>query len=354
MGAGRVAAALVAAIAGCAIVGPASIRGSRMAYNDAIVATNDQQVLAMIVRMRYGESSGLLAVSSVTASMRIQANASGNVGIGPTSNYEGNLVPLGVGASYEENPTISYVPVQGEKYLRQTLSPLPLDLTVLLLNALRDSPCAMTLLVERINGIRNPRFLAGPGAEPDPRFARVADLLAEMGRDEDVLWTADTTGHSLVLRSEGEGVAPRVKDVCDLLGFRPPEPVGGVLTIPVVLGVGKPSVPAVNLKTRSLWDLLQIAAASVDVPSNELESGTAPPIPAAGAAGRSIRIRCSGSAPDDAVTAIRHHGSWFYIEATDAESKETFRILQALISSSLAEAADREKATPVLTVPVSR
>jgi hypothetical protein len=63
---GRLACILLALLgsAGCALVGPASIRGGRAAYNDAIVATHNQQVLAMIVRMRYGETSGLLAVSS--------------------------------------------------------------------------------------------------------------------------------------------------------------------------------------------------------------------------------------------------------------------------------------------------
>jgi len=342
-------------IAGCAVVGPASIRGSRMAYNEAIVATNDQQVLAMIVRMRYGESNGLLAVSSVTASMRIEANASGEVGIGPGRNYAGNLVPLSIGGAYEENPTISYVPVQGEKYLRQVLAPLPIDLTVLLLDSLGDSPRAITLLIQAVNGIKNPAFLAKPDAEVDSRFARLAELLAEMGRDGDVIWTAGAAGgYVLVMRAEGQEVAPRVREACELFGFEPPPPAGGVITLPVTLAVGKPAQPAVNLETRSLWNLLTIAAASVDVPERDVASGVAPPVLPSGPAGRSIRIRSSKSAPDNAVTAIRHHDSWYYIEATDVESKQTFRILQALISSRLADAADHERATPVLTVPVSR
>jgi hypothetical protein len=114
----------------------------------------------MIVRMRYGESAGLLAVSSVTANLQIQANAGAEFGLGPDTNYQGNLVPLSAGFAYEENPTISYAPVQGEKYLRQILSPLPLDLTLLLLHALCDSP--QTLLLRTVDGVRNPDFLAEP------------------------------------------------------------------------------------------------------------------------------------------------------------------------------------------------
>lgn len=347
-------ALLLVSMAGCAVVGPASIRGSRMAYNEAIVATNDQQVLAMIVRMRYGESSGLLAVSSVTASMRIQASAGGNVGIGPGSNYEGNLVPLSFGASYEENPTISYVPVQGEKYLRQILSPLPIDLTVLVLNTLRDSRRSMTLLIGAINGIKNPAFARNPDDEVDPRFANLCDMLGEMARDGDILWVTGTEGPVLVLRSDDEKNAPRIRELFELLGFEPPPPACGVITLPVALGVGKPPKPGVNLETRSLWDLLAIAAASVEVPEPEVASGLAPPVPPPGSAGKSIRIRSSKSSPDDAATAVRVHDRWYFIEATDAESKQTFRILQTLLSARLADAAEHERATPVLTVPVSR
>ena len=59
-----------------------SIEAGRSAYNDTIVATNNQQVLAMIVRLRYGESSGLLAVSSVTANMKVGTNAGSEFGFG--------------------------------------------------------------------------------------------------------------------------------------------------------------------------------------------------------------------------------------------------------------------------------
>jgi hypothetical protein len=34
-------------------------------------------------------------------------------------------VPFSAGAIYEENPTISYIPVEGEKYATQLFSPMP-------------------------------------------------------------------------------------------------------------------------------------------------------------------------------------------------------------------------------------
>jgi hypothetical protein len=341
---------------GCALLGPTAIKGSRAAYNDAIVVTNNQQVLAMVVRMRYGEPSGLLAVSSVTANLNIQANVGSEFGFGPDSNYEGNLVPLSAGIAFEENPTISYTPVQGEKYLRQFLSPLPIDLTVLLLGALGSSPQVMTLLCSSINGIRNPDFLADDSPEPNPRFARIARLLAELNRGGHAAWAQEPgapPSFALALSGEGAAYAQRLDELYGLLGFAPPRNLDRVVTLPVHLGFGKPDEEVIQLRTRSLWQLFQVAAASVEVPEEHLQSGLAPPLPQTGAAGRNIRIRGSKNRPRGAMIAVKHHGWWYSIGGTDAGSKLTFRILESLMSVRMAEAAD-QKSKPILTVPVSR
>jgi hypothetical protein len=99
---------------GCAWLGPQSIRSSRAAYNDAIIATNSEQLLSTIVSMRYGEPTSMLTVSSITASMHVGAAGGAELGFGRASNYAGNLVPLTAGGSYEDDPTISYTPLQGE------------------------------------------------------------------------------------------------------------------------------------------------------------------------------------------------------------------------------------------------
>ena len=47
-------------LSACNIVGPASLKSGRMVYNEAIVATNNEQTLAMIVGDRYAEPVGML------------------------------------------------------------------------------------------------------------------------------------------------------------------------------------------------------------------------------------------------------------------------------------------------------
>lgn len=349
-------AVVALAASGCAMLGPTSIKQGRGAYNEAIVTTNNQQVLAMIVGMRYGEPSGLLAVSNVTANLHIQGNIGSEFGIGPDSSFEGNLTPLSAGVAYEENPTISYVPVQGEKYMRQLLAPLPIDLTVLLLGALGDNPQTMTLLCRSINGIRNPDFIMDPSVEADTRFARIVGLIVALNRAEHIAWQQGPGEHpsfSVELSGEGSLYAQQVDELYRLLGFAAPRDLDDVMMLPVELGMGKPKRPAIRLRTRSLQELFGIAAASVEVPEEHVESGLALRLPPVGAAGQSIRIRRSQWRQRSAMVDVKRHGWWYSIDGTDAESKLTFRMIQALISVRIAEAS-AHKPSVLLTVPVSR
>ncbi len=72
---------------GCNTVGPAAVHNGRTAYNEAISATNHQQIFDVIVNFRYQEPSNLLAVSAVNASFRVAGNVGVNVGVGPVSSF---------------------------------------------------------------------------------------------------------------------------------------------------------------------------------------------------------------------------------------------------------------------------
>ncbi len=344
------------AVTGCSVAGTSAIRNGRAAYNDAIIETNNEQILAQIVRMRYMEPSGLLAVASVTANVRIQTSVGAEFGVGPESTYSGNLVPLRAGAVYEENPTISYTPVEGQQYLRQMLTPLPMDLAMPLLSALGDSPGAMTFLIKEINGIRNPMFSDPSAPDEGRRFAEIADLFASLHRRGLLLWTEMASGEApfgLLLRREGDGASPDIARLHDLLGLDPPREIGAFEVLPVEFGVGALEGDAIELLPRSTFELVRIAADSVDVPAEHLESGLASPLPRVGLNAAQIRIRRSAGRPSDALVAFRHHGWWFWIDGTDGQSKATFRLIEAIMTSRIADTVSGSK-MPVLTVPVSR
>ena len=152
----------LAGIQACSSLGPRSLSQGRPAYNEAIAATNAEQTLAWIVRMRYGLPASQLAVASITANVKFSSTANIEIGVGPDENFIGNLVPLSGGVTYDENPTISYVPLQGEKHIRAMLSPVSFELLGAMLNMNYKPENAMAILVKRINGVPMPGFLPIP------------------------------------------------------------------------------------------------------------------------------------------------------------------------------------------------
>lgn len=111
--------ALALALSGCTRLGPEILRTGRPVYNDAILATNDEQLLQNIVRLRFLDSLGFLTVSSVTANVSMTATGTVNAGFGSTANYQGNLVPFAGMLTTEQNPTISYAPIPGDHVMHQ-------------------------------------------------------------------------------------------------------------------------------------------------------------------------------------------------------------------------------------------
>src|SRR5262249_62122840 len=95
-------------------------------------------------------------------------------------NFAGARVPLSGGSAYDENPTISYLPVQGDKHLRQLLSPIPPDLLVPIINSSLDAEASLALLVMSMNAIPNPAFMTTPEAALDDRFSQVAGLMGTL------------------------------------------------------------------------------------------------------------------------------------------------------------------------------
>ena len=68
-------------------IGPQFIATGRAAYNAVINRTEDQQMLASIVRRRCGETISTRAVTNVTANIRVSTGKKGQTGIGNPRSY---------------------------------------------------------------------------------------------------------------------------------------------------------------------------------------------------------------------------------------------------------------------------
>jgi hypothetical protein len=334
----------------CFAVGPKSVTSGRSTYNAVINETEDEQILSMIVRQRYDETFGMLAVSGVTASIRVGASLEANVGLGPESGYQGNLVPLSAGATYEENPVISYVPLRGEQFVHRMLSPVSAEQALLLSRMSTGEVEVFRILVRRANGLANPLYSSGPPAEKDVAFDRFIDLYARL-RDRgelDIVQSSD--GALQMLIHDFEEDSPDVAELLETVGVRG-DPKDGALTIPLRFFVGAAREGGLDLETPSPLEIIEAAGAGVQVPEDHSLSGLARSVERRSK--EFLSIRSSRERPSDASVAVAHRGYWFYIDARDVRSKQAFIVLRTLIGLRLDEAAQGQE-RPMLTVPVGR
>lgn len=352
----RIAAcALCSLLISCSVVGPDSIRTGRLAYNEAITETNNQQMLMVLVHNRYEESNQLLVVSSVTANVRVSSSAQVEAGFGDSDNYEGSLVPFRGGFLYEENPTISYTPVTGETYLRQLMSPMPLSLVAQVTQSLPYPESVYTMLLASVNGIHNPAFLFG-SHQDDPRFDRLVAIMTELTHHNSLHWVRDpgkAAGLSLTLATTTDQDIALVNELLELLRIPEPSKHSDRLVIPASLALYHENSGGIGITTRSVWELVEILSSAVQVPEEDETSGIAADFPRPGRAGRDLEIRYASSKPEQAYVAVEHRGGWFYIDAGDQVTKRYFKRMGNLWSAAMAQAMG-PTSTPVLTVPVSR
>jgi hypothetical protein len=325
-------------------------------YNEAINKTEDEQMLLSIVKGRYGDTFSLLAVNGVAANVRFYTKAGVEVGIGPGNNYAGNLVPFSGGLAYEENPTITYTPVQGEQYMRQMMSPIPLDILLLAVRSMVSGAQQWTLLVNRINDLRNPDFLNAPSAEPDMRFIRFVELFEELNKAgvlDLVRGPQKEAAFDVVIEDYKHQYSHKVREFMGLLDLKMPANDSTQIVIPAYFAVKTKKLWGIAITTRSTLDLIEILRAAIEVPPEHAGEGLTIYYPPLGLAGQNIRILSSIEKPKRMSVAVKYRGYWFHIDEADQLTKAYFRALRAFWSFSISASADN-RAAPVLTIPVSR
>lgn len=340
---------------GCAVIGPTAIRNGRLTYNDVIRETDSQQMLMAILHNRYDEPSSLLAVASITANVQVTASAAVQLGFGNDDDFEGNLVPFSAGATYEENPTISYTPVAGSSYIRSAMAPTPIAVLAQSSGTVSDPRSVYESLIVSINGIRNPDFMPA-SMSADPRFPRVVALMSELVMLRQLHWVAadDSEGEfSLVIDRRSPGDAAQVDELLGLLGLSSADTGATAIVLPVSLALHGAPAGGVGISTRSVYRMVEVLSAAIDVPERDMTDGTARAFPARGPVASELRIRYAKSEPERAAVAVPYRDGWYYIDERDQKTKRFFLVMAGLWSAAIANSTAGTPA-PVLTVPVSR
>ena len=178
-------------------------------------------------------------------------------------------------------------------------------------------------------------------------------------RDELVL-TRTEPGYRLTLSPAARG-RPDVDAFRQLLRLAPGRLEYGVRRVDVPGGVGLLPLPdsleSVEVRTRTLLEMLTFLSKGVRVPEDHLCRGLA--AQTVGPDGivfdwtvvtqDLFQVCVQKKCPKDAAVAIQYQGYWYYIPASDKRSKSTLALIQALFNLQLSEP---KKGGPVLTLPV--
>ena len=350
------AAALIGllALTGCTHLGPKTVAVDRFDYSTAIGDSWKQQTLLNIVKLRYMDLPIFVDVASIVAGYSMQTGASVNGTLSSGEAIQGNFASIGGSVIYTERPTITYVPITGEKFLRGLITPIDPKNIFFMLQSGYAADFILARAVESLNGVRNRSTVGGTVREADPDFIRALDLLREvqaagafgMRVEEDKV--KGSTGVVFFRRDDGNAdIAEKGAEIRQLLKL-PAEQQKFVLTYSPMRGTDNEL--AVN--SRSMLQIMQTIASRVDVPEAHLKDHSAWPsvenAPAAESRRQNPRIHSGKEKPAAAFAAVRYRDYWFWVDNGDLQTKRALTVVMFFFT--LADSGSPEK-LPLITIP---
>jgi hypothetical protein len=341
------------ALAGCASIGPATVPRDRVDYAGALAVSWKEQTLLNIVKLRYFDTPMYVDVASVVASHELltELTTTSRVVPHPMSSAASYYNVEGRGR-YTDRPTVSYVPLAGERFINGLLRPLPPQTVFALMEAGHPADFILQMSVRAINDVSNisrspPRAHAG-----SPQFAQLVAALRRIQRAGVIgMRTEKRDGHHVTLisfRSIAGGAAEDdVRLVKRVLRLNPQKQ-----EYILASGSYRRDADEIAMLTRSIQEIMAELSVGVEVPSEDLTEGRVARI----AQVRSgdirrmplLRIRSGSQAPADAFAAVHYRRSWFWVDDRDMTSKRVFMFLRMF--ASLAETGVVPQAA-IVTIP---
>ena len=349
--------ALTIGCAGCFLHGPKVLVDVSQGYNLALQDTVDKQMLLNMVRLKYQDTPYFLEVTSVSTQYSIDAGALASGSL--TDNIAKNL-GLTANLSYSEKPTITFVPLYGQRFVSRLLSPLSIDVLMLLYNAGWSAERLFRVCVQRINGLENAASASGPTPSYVPAFedfVQMTKLLRKLqleGRVHLIFDIHDNGSKATpMLIIEDDAVNnPDVNELYRMLKLKP-----GSTKCPLTTDLQHSRSDVLRIEMRSLNGILYYLSSGVQVPTSHIARGKVTITRYED--GRVfdwndlmedlLNVYVSRLKPRNSFVTIFYRGHYFYIDDSDLNSKSTYGLLIQLVAL---QSGDQKRAVPLLTLPI--
>lgn len=339
---------------GCAGVGPHTVARDRFDYTGAIGDSWKEQMLINMVKLRYGDTPVFLDVASVISQYSVESQVDLRFSwVHPVTQVATNSQSAGGAVRYIDRPTITYMPLSGEKFARSLMKPLPPPSVLSLIQAGYPIDLVLRVCVQSVNGIRNRYGGTARARLADPEFYPLLERLRKIQQ-------AGGIGLRVQKTNEMEGVLmsfPGKADPSVMEDIRAVREMLGLDIHATEFRIAYGSIAKddkeLALLTRSILEILIDLASRIDVPSAHVEEKRVNPTmhdetPRGTSVPPLISIHSSAQRPEDVFIAIPYRDYWFWIDDRDLQSKGLFSFLMFMFS--LTETGGKDGA-PVITVP---
>jgi hypothetical protein len=340
------------ALSGCKSIGPGRVPGDRFDYSAAISDSWKRQTLLNIVKLRYMDPPVFVDVGQIVASRTL----SGSVSLSGTTLSPGNnnALNLGGAGTYTDQPTITYTPLTGNKYIKSLLTPLTPESVFYMIQAGWPADGVLFMAASVINGLKNQEASIKGSSPPSPDFLRALELLRKIQLSGGVAYRIQEDAqkqHPSLLTFPRQDISPEtLADSAELRRLLRLNPDARDFTL--VFGSTASTDKEVAVQTRSIIQLMGIMAAEVEVPAEDLAEHSAAPgwesMPGATDSKRLIRIHSSKTISPYAFVAVPYQDHWFWIDRRDLDSKRVFTFMMMMFS--LADTGEGQ-AMPLITIP---
>jgi hypothetical protein len=345
---------LIAILTGCASIGPGTVSRDRFDYNASITESWKRQILLNIVKIRYVEPISFVDVGQIVAGYSLETGIDAGGSATLSSINTTASITTGLSGKYTDRPTITYVPLTGNAFIKSLLTPLTPENLMFAIQSGVPADMILKLGVASINGLRNKSVPIAGFRPAEEKFLRVVEIIRSLQLSGAIRMKTikskdnqESTTISFWSKGAPADVSLQVRELCDLLGLDP-----GVDQYRLVYGIAPENNREIAMQSVPVMHLLSFLAARVEVPEKDVREGRASPGVReakrnADEKGRFV-VKCSDSKPQDAFVSVEYRNRWFWVDDRDLESKRSISFIMLIFT--LADTGKHES-LPQITIP---
>lgn len=339
---------------GCSSIGPGTVPRDRSDYSSSIGDSWKRQTLLNIVKLRYVDPPIFVDVGQIVAGYSLQTGVSAGGTLSSDKAIQGNFGTIGGSAIYTDRPTITYVPMTGNKFVKGLMTPLSPESVFFTIQSGWPADAVLFASVASLNGLKNQDSSIAGVTPPDADFMRALQLLRKIQLSGAVAFRIKQDAQkeqTAILTIRSKDISPQTLD--DIHEFRRLLRLDPDAEEFKLVFAGSPaSDKEIAVVTRSMMQQMATMASQVEVPPEDVTQGRATPgwdaVAGNTNAVRLIQIKCSPSEPADAFVTVEYRHHWFWIDDRDLKSKRVFSFMMMLFT--LADTGEKES-LPLITIP---